>query len=129
MNLSTIFKALVLIAAGSVSVAAQDAYRSISTILADLRTNNLSAEEILGVDSPESVAIVSLEDFEGADLQRLEETLGGTEDGYGEVQTAIERNEALEIAVRDMDLDLLDVIAVTRSGADTYTIYTDLPRR
>ena len=130
MNLPPVLKATVFsLAIGITPLGAQQTDPSTVEILADLRQNNLSAEEILGVDAPESVTVVSLADFAGSELQRLEETLGNTEDGAGEVQTAIERNEALEIFVRQGDLRLGDVVAATRSGTGDVTLYIDLPRR
>ena len=130
MNVPPVLKALVLCTAlAATPVAAQQTTPSAGEILADLRQNSLSAEEILGVDSPGPVTVVSLEDFKGSDLQRLEEVLGGTEDGFAEVQTAFERNEALEIAARRGDLTLGDLVATTRSETGEVTLYTNMPRR
>lgn len=95
-------------------------------ILADLRANSMSAEEILGVDMTEKVEIVSLENFSGADLQRLEETLGNTEDGMAEVQTAITRNQTLEVALDDTEVMISDLVAATRSETGV-TLYVDKP--
>jgi hypothetical protein len=96
-------------------------------ILADLRANSMSAEEILGVDSVGQIDIVSLENFSGADLQRLEETLGNTEDGMAEVQTAITRNQALEVALDGTDVMIGDLVAATRSEEGGVTLYIDKP--
>lgn len=96
-------------------------------ILADLRANSMSAEEILGVDTVDQVDIVSLESFSGADLQRLEETLGNTEDGMAEVQTAVTRNQALEVALGDTDVMIGDLVAATRSETGGVTLYIDKP--
>lgn len=130
MNVPPVLKAAVLcIALAATPVAAQETTPSAGEILADLRQNSLSAEEILGVDAPGPVTVVSLEDFKGSDLQRLEEVLGGTEDGFAEVQTAIERNEALEIVGQRGDLPLGDLVAATRSETGEVTLYTNIPRR
>lgn len=96
-------------------------------VLADLRDNSMSAEEILGVDRVEQVEIVSLENFSGADLQRLEETLGNTEDGMAEVQTAITRNQTLEVALDGTDVMINDLVAATRSETGGVTLYIDKP--
>lgn len=130
MKVSSILAtSLVLVAAGAATVAAQQPIASHEAILADLEANNLSAEEILAISSPGEVDIVQLDSFTGADLQRLEETLGGTEDGAAEVQTAIERNEALEVSVRERDVSIRDLVAATRSGDGDVTIYVNKPRR
>lgn len=129
MNLSRILKTLILLAAGSVVVAAQEDGRSNIEILTDLREDNLSAEQILGIDAPDSVAIFSLDDFAGEDLQRLQDTLQGTEDGFAEVQTAIARNEALEAIVSKKDVAVSDLVAVTRSDTGDLSVYVNLPRR
>ncbi|WP_420408807.1 hypothetical protein [Hoeflea sp.] len=96
-------------------------------ILADLRANSMSAEEILGVDTVDEIDIVSLESFSGEDLQRLEETLGSTEDGMAEVQTAVTRNQTLEIALDGTDVMISDLVAATRSETGGVTLYIDKP--
>ncbi len=112
------------------TVAAQEPATSIREILADLEENNLSAEEILGISSPPvKVNFVDLDGFAGADRERLEETLDNTEDGAAEVQTAIARNEVLEVSVRERDLSISQLVAATRSEDGEVTIYTDKPFR
>ncbi|WP_417427050.1 hypothetical protein [Hoeflea sp.] len=121
---------IVLFLAGNASVAAQEPATSIREILADLEENNLSAEEILGISSPPvKVNFVDLDGFAGADRERLEETLDNTEDGAAEVQTAIARNEVLEVSVRERDLSISQLVAATRSEDGEVTIYTDKPFR
>ncbi|WP_422373203.1 hypothetical protein [Hoeflea sp.] len=110
-----------------VSSAIQPGNADTQKILADLRANSMSAEEILGVDTVDEVNIVSLESFSGADLQRLEETLGNTEDGMAEVQTAVTRNQALEVALDDTEVMIGDLVAATRSETGGVTLYIDKP--
>jgi hypothetical protein len=95
----------------------------------DLSANSLSAEEIRFVSRVPRVRVISLGDFAGADLQRLEEVLRETEDGFAEVQTAIEANEAFEARLREENVDLYSVVAVTRNEQEEFTIYTDVPSR
>ena len=128
MKMLQIPTTFLLLAIGSQVALAQDKAPSETEILADLRQNSLSAEEILGVESLESITFISLDGFAAGKLQRLEDTLRGTEDGFGEVQTAFERNEVLESKIRDKDIPLRDIVAVTRSQGAGLAVYFDMPR-
>jgi hypothetical protein len=125
MRSSAIFVIIFLVLGASDATAQEDA----GEVMADLSANNLSAEEIRFVSRVPGVRVISLGDFAGADLQRLEEVLRDTEDGFAEVQTAIEANEAFEARLREENIDLYSVVAVTRNEQEEFTIYTDVPSR
>jgi hypothetical protein len=125
MRSSAIFVIIFLVLGASDATAQEDA----GEVMADLSANNLSAEEIRFVSRVPRVRVISLGDFAGADLQRLEEVLRDTEDGFAEVQTAIEANEAFEARLREENVDLYSVVAVTRNEQEEFTIYTDVPSR
>lgn len=111
------------------SFASQENEASTYAILDDLRRNSLSAEEIRGVTKPIDVRVVALESFSGADLEKLDDTLRKTEDGFGEVQAAIASNETLESILGENDVRISDLVAVTRSETGKVTIYIDKPMR
>ena len=98
-----------------------------SHIIADLRHNSLSAEDILHEDGITDMAIVSLKGFAGARLQELQETLKHTEDNFAEVRTAIGRNEAWAAKLEQTGTALNDVRAVTRDDAGRVTVYVEMP--
>jgi hypothetical protein len=125
MRSSAIFVIIFLVLGASHATAQEDA----GEVMADLSANNLSAEEIRFVSRVPGVRVISLGDFAGADLQRLEEVLRDTEDGFAEVQTAIEANEAFEARLREENVDLYSVVAVTRNEQEEFTVYTDVPSR
>jgi hypothetical protein len=125
MRSSAIFVIIFLVLGASDATAQEDA----GEVMADLSANNLSAEEIRFVSRVPRMRVISLGDFAGADLQRLEEVLRDTEDGFAEVQTAIEANEAFEARLREENVDLYSVVAVTRNEQEEFTIYTDVPSR
>jgi hypothetical protein len=125
MRSSAIFVIIFLVLGASDATAQEDA----GEVMADLSANNLSAEEIRFVSRVPRMRVISLGDFAGADLQRLEEVLRDTEDGFAEVQTAIEANEAFEARLREENVDLYSVVAVTRNEQEEFTVYTDVPSR
>ncbi|MEM5473563.1 hypothetical protein WNZ14_17670 [Hoeflea sp. AS60] len=108
-------------------MAGQKTGPSNAAILEDLRQNSLSSNEILAITAADEVEFVSLESFSGAGRQELEETLGSTEDGMGEVQTAFAWNETLEAVLDERDVMIRDLVAATRSDTGTLTVYIDMP--
>ncbi len=96
-------------------------------ILADIRDNSLSAEEIRGMPAVGEVRIVSLADLSGRELQQLQDILLNTEDGFAEVRTAMEANEVFEAELRRREADISDVHAATVSAGGDVTVYTDVP--
>lgn len=97
------------------------------TIIEDLRNNSLSAEDIRFAKPADTPGIVSLGDFAGSDLQRLQEVLLNTEDGFAEVRTAVQANEKFQAVLRRQDVMISNVAAITRDEDGAVTIYTDLP--
>ena len=118
-----------ILAAGSVAlpatVAAQDqAQPRFEEVIADLSQNNLTAEEIRATDQFDRLVVVDVSDIvEGGEIQALQETLRMTEDGFAEVQTAIEANERFEAEIKQRSIELRRVFAATRSDDGTVTIY------
>ncbi|MEX0407517.1 hypothetical protein ABGN05_17795 [Aquibium sp. LZ166] len=96
-------------------------------IIVDLRENSLSAEEIRGSQPFRTMEIVSLADFEGRELQVLQDILRNTEDGFAEVRTAMEANEMFEAALRERNVPISDVTAATYSADGIVTVYTNVP--
>jgi hypothetical protein len=130
MKMPPILKALLIVfAAGVASATAQETDRSTAEILADLRENNLSAEEIVRMTAPGDLTVVDLDGFAGTELMRLEEMLRTTEDGIGEIRSAIERNEKLEMSLREHDVSISELVAATRSETGDITAYIDMPLR
>ena len=117
------------LAAGSVTLpvtaGAQDtAEPRFDEVIADLNENNLTAEEIRATDRFDRLVVVDVGDFvEGGEIQALQETLRMTEDGFAEVQTAIEANERFEAEIKRRSIELRRVFAATRSDDGTITIY------
>ena len=122
-KLAYAFAAAALFAAGAF---AQESAAP-EAIIQDLRNNNLSAEDIRFAEPADTPEIVSLGEFSGDDLQRLQETLLNTEDGFAEVRTAVQANEAFQAALRRQDVAISSVAAITRGEGGEVTIYTDLP--
>ena len=118
-----------ILAAGSVAlpvtVEAQDqAQPRFEEVIADLSQNNLTAEEIRATDQFDRLVVVDVSDIvEGGEIQALQETLRMTEDGFAEVQTAIEANERFEAEIKQRSIELRRVFAATRSDDGTVTIY------
>ena len=118
-----------ILAAGSVAlpvaVAAQDqAEPQFEEVIADLSENNLTAEEIRATNQFDRLVVVDVSDIvEGGEIQALQETLRMTEDGFAEVQTAIEANERFEAEMKQRSIELRRVFAATRSDDGTITIY------
>ncbi len=96
-------------------------------IIVDLRENSLSAEEIRGSQPFRTMEIVSLADFEGRELQVLQDILRNTEDGFAEVRTAMEAIEMFEAALRERNVPISDVTAATYSADGIVTVYTNVP--
>ena len=96
-------------------------------IIVDLRENSLSAEEIRGSQPFRTMEIVSLADFEGRELQVLQDILRNTEDGFAEVRTAMEAIEMFEAALRERNVPISDVTAATYSADGIVTVYTNIP--
>ena len=120
--------AALLIFFASISVTfAQTHAPSNSTIIAELRTNNLSAEEVIGVTGFDDLVVVSLEKFSGRSLQDLESVLANTEDGFAEIRAATARNPLLKAALTTEGVNVRDVVAVTLSELEILTIYVDHP--
>ena len=93
-------------------------------VIADLNENNLTAKEIRATDQFDRLVVVDLSDIvEGGEIQALQETLRMTEDGFAEVQTAIEANERFEAEIKQRSIELRRVFAATRSDDGTVTIY------
>lgn len=104
------------------------AAEDIDAVVADLQRNNLTAEEIRLDNSLKTLTIVDLSQFRGEDLQALQEVLEDTEDGFAEIQTAIEANETFEGPLREAGVDVWDVTAATRDEGRV-TVYTNMPTR
>ena len=82
------------------------------------------AEEIRATDQFDRLVVVDVSDIvEGGEIQALQETLRMTEDGFAEVQTAIEANERFEAEIKQRSIELRRVFAATRSDDGTVTIY------
>ncbi|MDN2565436.1 hypothetical protein N1F89_04315 [Aquibium sp. A9E412] len=93
-------------------------------ILADIRDNNMSAEEIRGEPLVGAVTVVDLSGFRGeGDLQALQRILDNAEDEFAEIRTAIAVNEHFEAAIEDKDVPVSKVIAVTRQEDAAITVY------
>lgn len=128
LDVRKIAYALAAIAFFAAGAFAQDsAAPAPEAIIQDLRNNNLSAEEMRFAEPANSPDIVSLGDFSGTDLQRLQETLLNTEDGFAEVRTAVQANEKFQAALRRQGVAISSVAAVTRDEDGAVTVYTDLP--
>lgn len=93
-------------------------------IIADLRDNSMSAEEIRTLDQFDRLEVVDVSGFtKGGQIQILQDTLRKTEDGFGEVQTSIAANERLEVKLERRSVILRRVFAVTKSEDGVITIY------
>ena len=93
-------------------------------IIADLRDNSMSAEEIRTLDRFDRLEVVDVSGFtQGNQIQILQETLRDTEDGFGEVQTAIAANELVEVEIERRSVSLRRVFAATRSDDGVITVY------
>ena len=93
-------------------------------VISDLRDNNMSAESIRALDRFDRIEVVDVSGFtKGSEIQILQDTLRKTEDGFGEVQTAIAANERLEVEVERRSVSLRSVFAVTKSEDGVVTIY------
>ena len=115
--------------AASVAAAQMPQTAAPDAIIADIRDNSLSAEEIRGMPSIDQLSVVSLDHFAGSDLQQLQDILLNTEDGFAEVRTAIEANEVFEVELRRREADISDVHAATIDGTGDVTLYTNVPSR
>jgi hypothetical protein len=97
-------------------------------IFVDLQEHHMSAEEVRShSEKIQSLEIVSLANFSGAKLQRLQALLNNTEDNFAEIRTAIQANERFQAALRENGVEIFHVTAATRPAPGIINIYTDLP--
>lgn len=115
--------ALIITATLTIPAIGQDASSGLLRAIEDLRDNSLTSEEIRSTDWLESVVIVDLGEIDGEGSETLQAILGEIEDGFAQVQTAIDANEPFEEAIAQASLPLRDVIAVTRNEDGVTTIY------
>ena len=93
-------------------------------ILLDLTENSMSAEEIRSTASFSSIKLVDLDSVRsGGPSEALQKVLRDTEDGWAEVQTAIEANELLERELNRRQVAIGRVVAATMDDVQSITIY------
>lgn len=97
---------------------------NIQKIVASLEANDLSANEIRAIDSYTQLEIIDLSAFESdEEYQAIETALGGTEDGWAMVQTAIVANGAIKQELTRRSVAIRRIVAAAMDDTDTIEIY------
>lgn len=97
-------------------------------ILTDLRENSLSAEDVRAIWKKPDLVVVSLSDFDQANLGKLRETLDNAEDNFAEIRTAVEANAAIEREVSSQNIAISEIVAVTKADeGNELTLYIEMP--